>query len=75
MEKNEAVAIDGMNTTRGRAAAEPKLNSVAVNIEEALAGFATDQTLNMGNCGYKIRRSRSKRAWGLVATKKEKSGR
>lgn len=64
-----------MNPTRGRAAAEPKLNAVAVNIEETLAGLATDRTFNMGNCGYKIRRSRSKRALGFVAIKNEKPGR
>ena len=43
MEKNEAVAIDEMDLTRGRAAAEPKPGLVASKIEEALPGFATDR--------------------------------
>ncbi len=75
MEKSEAVAIDEMDLTRGRAAAEPKLDPVAVKIEETLAGFASDRTFNSGNCVYKIRRSRSKGALGIVATKNERSGR
>ena len=57
---------------QAKAAAGPKLDPVAVKIEEALAGFADDRSLQLGNYGYTIRRARGKGASGFVATKNEK---
>ena len=53
-------------------AAAPNPDSVAVKIEEALAGFADDRSFRLGNYGYTIRRARGKGASGLVATKNAK---
>ena len=49
-----------------------KVDPVAVKIEEALAGFASDRKFNLGVYGYTIRRARGKGASGLVATKNQK---
>lgn len=54
------------------AAAAPKLDPVAVKIEEALAGFVNDRTFRLGSYGYTIRRARGKGATGFAAVKNEK---
>ncbi len=54
------------------AASAPKQDPVAVRIEEALAGFASDRSFNLGVYGYSVRRARGKGASGFVATKNEK---
>ena len=54
------------------AASAPKLDAVAVKIEEALAGFGNDKSFNLGVYGYTIRRARGKGASGFAATKNEK---
>ena len=54
------------------AAAEPKPDAIAVKIEEALAPFADDRSVRLGNYGYTIRRARGKGQSGFVATKNEK---
>lgn len=54
------------------AALAPKADPVAVKIEKALAGFATDRSFNLGVYGYTIRRARGKGATGFVATKNGK---
>ena len=46
---------------------------VAQKIEQALAGFAGECTLNLGNYGYTVRRVRGKGASGFIATKNAKS--
>ena len=50
----------------------PKPDPVAARIEEALAGFASDRSFNLGVYGYSIRRARGKGASGFVATKNQK---
>ena len=54
-------------------AAVVKVDPVAERIEQALAGFAGDRTLNLGVYGYTIRRARGKDASGFVATRNEKT--
>ena len=54
------------------AGSAPKPDTVAVRIEEALAGFAGDRSFNLGVYGYTIRRARGKGASGFVATKNQK---
>ena len=50
----------------------PKVDPVAVKIEEALAVYATDKAFNLGVYGYTLRRARGKGASGFVATKNQK---
>ena len=57
---------------QGKAIAGPKPDPVAVTIEKALAGFASDRSFTLGNYGYTIRRARGKGAAGFVASKNEK---
>ena len=54
------------------AAAEPKLDPIAVKIEEALAQYGGDQSFRLGNYGYTIRRARGKGVSGFVVMKNEK---
>ena len=54
------------------AAAAAKADPVAEKIEQALAGFAGDRSMNLGVYGYTIRRARGKGATGFVATKNSK---
>ena len=54
------------------AASAPKVDAVAVKIEEALAGYASDKSFNLGVYGYTVRRARGKGASGFVATKNQK---
>ena len=54
------------------AAAAPKRDTVAVKIEETLAGLAGDRAFRLGNYGYTVRRARGKGATGFVATKNKK---
>ena len=58
--------------TRQAAAAEVNVDPVAQKIEQALAGFAGDRTLNLGNYGYTVRWVRGKGASGFIATKNAK---
>ena len=53
-------------------ASASKVDPVAVKIEEALAIFASEKSLNLGVYGYSIRRARGKGATGFVATKNKK---
>ena len=53
-------------------ASAPKVDPVAVKIQEALAGFAKDRSFNLGVYGYTIRRARGKGATGFIATKNGK---
>ena len=57
-----------------RVAAEPKTDQLAVKVLKALARFASDRTLGLGN-GYMICRPKGKRASGFVAAKNEIPGR
>ena len=57
---------------QAKAAAGPKADPVALRIEKALAGFASDRSFRLGNYGYTIGRARGKGASGFVATKNEK---
>ena len=41
-------------------AAEPKLDSIALKIENTLAGFVEDRAFRLGNYGYTVRRARGK---------------
>ena len=43
------------------------VDPVAERIEQALAGFADDRSLDLGRYGYTIRRARGKGASGFVA--------
>ena len=54
---------------QAKAAAGPKGDPVAVKLEKALAGFASDRSFKLGNYGYTIRRARGKGASGFVARK------
>lgn len=49
-----------------------KADPVAQKIEEALAGFAGDNSFRLGNYGYTVRRARGKGASGFSATKNAK---
>ena len=53
-------------------AAAAKVDPVAQNIEQALVGFASDRSFNLGRYGYTTRRARGKGASGFVATKNSK---
>ena len=53
-------------------ASAAKADPVATKIEDALAGFANDRSLNLGNYGYTIRLARGKGASGFVASKNAK---
>ena len=50
----------------------PKLDAVAVKIEEALAGIASDKSVDLGVHGYTVRRARGNGASGFVATKNQR---
>lgn len=54
------------------AAAQARVDPVAVRIEEALADFANDKSFNLGVYGYTVRRARGKGVSGFVATKNVK---
>ena len=56
------------------AVAAPKLDPVAVKIQEALAGYTNDRTFRLGNYGYTIKRARGKVVSGFVVTKNAKPG-
>lgn len=58
---------------QAKEAAGPKPDPVALKIEKALDGFASDRSFKLGNYGYTIRRARGKGASGFVASK-TKSG-
>ena len=57
---------------QAKASAAPKPDSVALKIEEALAGYTDDRTFRLGNYGYTIKRARGKGVLGFVVTKNEK---
>ena len=54
------------------AAAEPKRDTIALKIEDALGGFVGDKSFRLGNYGYTIRRARGKGVSGFVVTKNAK---
>ena len=64
--------VFGKWMARQAAAAEAKVDPVGQEIEQALAGFANDQSFRLGVYGYTIRRARGKGASGFVATKNVK---
>lgn len=55
-----------------QAATKPKPDPIAVKINEALAGYASDASFRLGNYGYTIRRARGKGQSGFSITKNEK---
>ena len=55
---------------QAKAIAGPTADPVALKIEKALAGFASDRSFKLGNYGYTIRRASGKCASGFVASQK-----